>query len=59
VKYRLDATVNWNDGTETTIQCHPNSLYHLKKAIANFVVTKDTTSFVFVVCRTQTGEEDE
>ena len=50
MKYRLDVTVNWKDGGEWTIHCHPQSLYNLKKVVGDFVRdTRDASSFVFVV----------
>jgi hypothetical protein len=51
MKYRLDVTVNWKDGSEKTIHCNSNSIYNLKNVIGDFVENRDASSFVFVVVK--------
>jgi len=62
MKYRLDVTVNWRDGTEKTIVCNPYSLYNLKQVVGRIIEqsSKDASSFMFVVCESheKTGEEN-
>jgi hypothetical protein len=52
MKFTLNVTVNWKDGTDKTIYCHPQSLYNLKKVVGEFITdTLDATSFMFVVVK--------
>ena len=57
-KYNVKVTVNYPDGAEKEIECNPESLYNLKKVVAQIVThAPEASSFVFVVCEThKTGE---
>jgi len=55
-RYTLDVTINWKDGSDNTIYCHPNSLYNLKKVIGEFIQdSREASSFMFTVVK---NEED-
>lgn len=57
-RYKVKVTVNYPDGAEKEIECNPESLYNLKKVVAQIVThAPEASSFVFTVCVThKTGE---
>jgi len=54
MKFRLEVTINWKDGTEKALACNPQSLYNLKKVIGEFIEDSrgSASSFVFTVVKT-------
>jgi hypothetical protein len=51
MSYHLVVTVNYPDGGEKEISCHPKTLYNLKRIIGDFIQDSrgGASSFVFTV----------